>query len=318
MWKLVSDTKHPRIVPFLGISNLPKPYTVSQWMEQGDLLGFLKAYPETCRPPLASIQDHHSKKFIESVLGYRCCLWANLSSFSNHCTWGSNRCKFPDIICGFFMLIIVQSHVLINHEKRACITGFERSFAMDRIPFGEIVVSSKSYRWTAPELLERDTLPFHAITTAYDIYSFSMVALQIFTTSVPFPAVHNDAAVVFRVLRGSRPSKADYKTQSGLTDTTWRLLVNCWQQNPAFRPSAASVLERLENVTDYDERQNLLPVLVRLDQVSSHNTLVPAHAYLTTSRSYIVPRPILQQQWLDWLRLWMHRVERMCSCPRIC
>jgi serine/threonine protein kinase len=51
VWKRI---QHPNIVPFLGVTVDP-PQLVSDWMEHGDLMDFLKKFPETNRLGLVCI-----------------------------------------------------------------------------------------------------------------------------------------------------------------------------------------------------------------------------------------------------------------------
>ena len=47
MWKQLS---HPNIVPFLGVTDTPAPFSmVSEWMPNGDVRHYVKKHPEVDR-----------------------------------------------------------------------------------------------------------------------------------------------------------------------------------------------------------------------------------------------------------------------------
>jgi hypothetical protein len=99
----------------------------------------------------------------------------------------------------------------------------------------------------APELLEMDLA---SSTPASDTYSFAMVAVQIFSGQVPFSEAKSDAAVVAKVLRGTRPAKPEEAHRRGLTAVIWEWLENCWQERPVSRPPMSLVKDGLKAARD--------------------------------------------------------------------
>jgi serine/threonine protein kinase len=116
--------------------------------------------------------------------------------------------------------------------------------------------SKGTWRYWAPERLH-DVEGIQQITTATDVYAFSMavvevsisillffpskklsVKIQIFTGRIPFPHIKNDAAVVITVIQGGRPQR-DRCLQ--VTDDIWKMLERCWDADPKRRPSMANV-----------------------------------------------------------------------------
>ena len=65
------------------------------------------------------------------------------------------------------------------------------------------------------------------------------------TGTPPFPQLRMDGAVINAVLNGSRPSRPTTCTGTPSLDGLWNLLQDCWQEQPAARPTAAQIVERL-------------------------------------------------------------------------
>jgi len=82
------------------------------------------------------------------------------------------------------------------------------------------------------------TIPF---TPQSDTYSFGMTTLEIMTGQHPFSHIKLDSVVVSRAVRGERPKRPDNFVPQDL----WNLLVKCWDQEPARRPTMHDVIAAL-------------------------------------------------------------------------
>ena len=73
-----------------------------------------------------------------------------------------------------------------------------------------------------------------------------------------------DGAVINAVLNGRRPSRPATCPETPPLNGLWNLLQNCWQEQPAVRPTAAQIVERLmgpdilakqtQSTPDWDDR----------------------------------------------------------------
>jgi len=99
----------------------------------------------------------------------------------------------------------------------------------------------------APELVpgEADADSSPKPTKEADVYSFSMVALEVLTDKQPFFSLRLDITVVVHVQTGKRPQRLSY-LPTIFTDQMWELFVNCWDQKPERRPTIRTVVQRLE------------------------------------------------------------------------
>ena len=121
-------------------------------------------------------------------------------------------------------------------------------------------------RWQAPEFFDNEIGQGH--TTASDVYSFAcscyevkdfywlsiglttaLYLQQIFSGNIPFYKIHLGAAVIFRVIRGERPSRPpiDICHSRGLDDDMWGLINSCWTMKPAERLTASEIVNRLQS-----------------------------------------------------------------------
>jgi DNA-binding helix-hairpin-helix protein with protein kinase domain len=85
-------------------------------------------------------------------------------------------------------------------------------------------------------------------TQKADVFSFGVLVFELFSrgmllfTELPTCASSPDVTEAYaaRVAAGYRPARP-----RGLRDAVWRLVSDCWEHDPALRPSMAQVLARL-------------------------------------------------------------------------
>ncbi|KLL03563.1 MAG: hypothetical protein MRECE_13c028 [Mycoplasmataceae bacterium CE_OT135] len=89
--------------------------------------------------------------------------------------------------------------------------------------------------YVAPEVLKGEQY-----TQASDIYSFGIMAYELFANSYPYRDYNNDSILAFRVCEGLRPNLDSVKAPQLLKN----LISKCWNANPEQRPMA----EELEKI----------------------------------------------------------------------
>ena len=70
---------------------------------------------------------------------------------------------------------------------------------------------------------------------------------KLFAGHPPFPDIHNDFAVMNKVIQGGRPTRPP---SSQLVDAFWVLMKDCWSTDPDDRPSAESAVFRLKEISE--------------------------------------------------------------------
>jgi len=236
---------------------------VSPWMENENIVDFLKGAPKTNCVLLA--QD------IAEGLQY-------LHTLK------------PSIIHGDLKGL----NILVTPAGRACLADFGLATARDSKP---IIMSSMSsnratgtLRWQAPELLnpESDEVDGRN-STASDVYAFACVCYEIFSGELPFHEMPRDYSVILAVMQGKRPRRQshDLCRIRGLNNDMWNLIELCWTDRPSDRPAASRIVELLCALPDrpVDQRPldefNTSPSSWMLDSQPRHpfaDIAVPADA----------------------------------------
>ena len=77
------------------------------------------------------------------------------------------------------------------------------------------------------------------------LITYSSHLVQIMTQKNPFFHIHHGPNVVMQITAGKRPERKHY-LPTVFTDPMWKLLVDCWDQDPERRPDMGIVVRRLE------------------------------------------------------------------------
>ncbi|KAF7368574.1 putative TKL/TKL-ccin protein kinase [Mycena venus] len=104
-------------------------------------------------------------------------------------------------------------------------------------------------RFAAPECFSVEASTSSARTTSRDVYSFSMVTLEILSGLEPYHHLPTEHAILLHILRGDRPIRT-HLDQRAVTNRIWRLLNSLWSQNPSSRPNMADVVSSLNQIRD--------------------------------------------------------------------
>jgi serine/threonine protein kinase len=205
--------RHPNILQLLGIAYTGDfVYSVSPYMEFGHVRRFLKDHPDADRVLLL--------KEIASASEYL---------------------HMNGIIHGDLQ----GSSVLISGDGHACV-GDLGSARVEEVPVTEAITYG-SLRWLAPELVAESCLV--PTMRATDVWSFGMLALEIFTDNVPFSHISNEAYIPLVVRDGPLPTRPEQSaTLRGLSDALWDLMNQCWQRDPNSRPSMPTIRETIQNI----------------------------------------------------------------------
>ncbi|KAJ8079003.1 hypothetical protein PM082_013290 [Marasmius tenuissimus] len=214
---------HPNILPFTGMYWFNEEQTqlclVSPWMENGNLVQFLKDYPEVDR--------YTQQRLAEDVaqgLAYLHDLRITHGDLKGH-------------------------NVLITSEHTACITDFGFARVIDNQSLAALsdtsIHQSTSVRWFAPELFKSGTKA--AMSPDSDIYSFGCVCYEIYAKRPPFCDIKGNGIYYMVVVQNHRP-----ELPRQVPDGMRRLIENCWRSEPSSRPKAASIVEMIGDMqADY-------------------------------------------------------------------
>lgn len=86
-------------------------------------------------------------------------------------------------------------------------------------------------------------------TKPADIYAFGMVVFEVLTGRQPFYDKNwQPLETVFHVMDGKRPTKPSDVEEVGFGGGTWKLVEECWIEEPEGRPTIEHVLAHLIRV----------------------------------------------------------------------
>ncbi|KAK1216068.1 hypothetical protein PQX77_021299 [Marasmius sp. AFHP31] len=210
--------KHPNVLPFHGIyySESESQFClVSPWMENGNLLQYLKATRTEKVNRLTLVHD------VAAGLAYL---------------------HIRKVVHGDLKGV----NVLITPDGHACLADFGLSRIADTQALRLTSSTSRpagTARWMSPEMLNGVSGP----TKESDVYAFGCVCYEIFTSLSPFHELPNEMAVAIQVVvHNKRPERP--QGIAVLTDEMWRVMKSCWHIDPRSRPIAGILFDEVEKV----------------------------------------------------------------------
>ncbi|KAF9789481.1 kinase-like protein [Thelephora terrestris] len=196
---------HKNIVPLLGMTKTPLQL-ISEWIPGGNLTEYIIQHSNANRRDLA--------RDIAEGLYYL---------HSRNVVHGD--LKGPNI--------------LVDATGRARITDFGLATVTQNVDSFRSTAGEPAHtpRWTAPEILGGEG----SHSTEADVFSFAMVMIEVFTGAVPFNRSPSAAAMVM-IMKGERPPRP---THQELTNDLWKIIQQCWNQDPHLRPEVSKILSVL-------------------------------------------------------------------------
>ncbi|TDL15149.1 kinase-like protein [Rickenella mellea] len=210
--------RHKNILPFYGIfkgnPTFDRLCLVSPWMNAGNVVSFLKRFPDSDRISLLG----------DVVDGLR-----YLHEFE------------PTVVHGD----LKGSNIFVTPSQTACLADFGLTrFRDPQYSSGESTTESLrgTIRWQARELLiPGNNGKIARPSRESDIYSFGCVCLEIMTGNVPFSEL-TDVAVTFAIMQNKKPQRpVGNCTEYGLDDSLWNTIESCWDNEPSQRPTVVQL-----------------------------------------------------------------------------
>jgi len=189
------------------------PYMVSPWQKNGTVLDWIKANP-TC----------------------------------NRITLMRGIAEGPQVLHGWFPEPIIHGgiraeNVLISDDGNPLLADFSLSKVLENIG-GVPITNSKGfssyYRWSGPEVATSNKF-----TPETDIFALAMTMLELITGELPYGQGISNTQVLLRM---QPPEKLRPRRPEGINDALWKLITDCWEQEPEHRPNIAQVVTRLREI----------------------------------------------------------------------
>ncbi|KAG8947070.1 hypothetical protein FRC03_001202 [Tulasnella sp. 419] len=201
---------HENVVPFLGYAfSGTFPCMIAPWYENGNLPDHIARHPDLDRTRMQSVPHNLlSRAIARMTVNY-----------------------------------IIQSNILVDDEGHARITDFGLSRIMEEGHSGWTTSTgiSGTHRWMAPELLltERSNP-----TTEADVYSVTLLVLEIYTGKIPFP--HLDAAPFFRAIVAEKSPQRSHYSPFDPPEDVWQVFERGWSFEPDLRPRVEVLKKQFE------------------------------------------------------------------------
>ena len=126
-------------------------------------------------------------------------------------------------------------NVLLSHGyAKVCDFGTARQLCVSCMHTGQ----AGSYRWMAPEIAEEC---YTKINEKCDVFSYGMTLYEIYALELPFSHIKSDVRVSNEIMEGKHPSIPE-KLPSFLRP----LLQDCWDKEPAQRPSFKMIVRAIQ------------------------------------------------------------------------
>ncbi|KXN81626.1 hypothetical protein AN958_04087 [Leucoagaricus sp. SymC.cos] len=242
---LLAHVSHPNVIPlygaYLSVEHNPRICIVTPWMENGDLVDYLRRLPDTPLIPLmldvtAGLQFLHEMSVIHADLKAR--------------------------------------NVLISHSQRAMLADLGVSTIENTI-VGKTTAGdfAGTDHWRAPELLLAETSLPPTPTKEADMWGFGCICFEVaLTKKIPFNEYHSSAQLILAVLRGQgeiTPLRPKLNCDPVFVDggPLMALAEQCWNKEPSQRPTAAQALECLTALNVQDNRPSMDAELERFEVV---------------------------------------------------
>ncbi|KZO89485.1 kinase-like protein [Calocera viscosa TUFC12733] len=155
---------------------------------------------------------------------------------------------------------LTVQNILVKPTGEACIAGFAMSGFL-RDPKAELVafgLYSGNPRLMAPEQIspeEYGMTQLESYTPASDVYSFGMVAYELYSDRIPFYEISNRYFVPLSVRAGGRPVHPGEKAaERGLRGEMWDIVQDCWRPRPEKRPIARELVRSVAAVIGLDAK----------------------------------------------------------------
>ncbi|KAJ7015836.1 kinase-like domain-containing protein, partial [Mycena alexandri] len=222
---------HPNLLPFFGVYYTEKRLClVSPWMESGNVMQYLRKQSPDINRCLSLILD---------------------------VAFGLQYLHEKNVVHGDLKAI----NILVTPSGRACICDFGLSSVVSEITLrlhSTTTAKGGTVRYYAPELFQENKKHFGS-----DVYAFACVCSEMLSGHIPFHDSPNDAAVMFKIIKGGHPTRPPICFGTSQLDCLWALLQDCWGGEASMRPTASQIIERLvepsigatttSSTTDWDD-----------------------------------------------------------------
>lgn len=212
--------RHPNLVLFMGMCTEKQHVIVSEYCAGGTLFKLLHERPEV---PLSFRQQVKMMKDIAQGMHY-------LHSLS------------PPIIHRDLKTLNLLLTETVNGPTDSIWLKLTDFGVAKNMGDGQMTGQMGTCHWMAPEVLSSRPYGLPA-----DVYSYGIVLWEIVTRQTPYKGMTTPQIINTVTILNQRPNQQliPYDTN----ETIRQLIAQCWQKNPAARPSFADILDQLDSIS---------------------------------------------------------------------
>ncbi|KAI4899854.1 hypothetical protein NFI96_027008 [Prochilodus magdalenae] len=218
---LMKTLQHPRLVRLFAVVTQEPIYIITEYMEKGSLVDFLKT-PEGANLQINTLIDMASQAspFVAEGMAY-----IEAKNYIHRDLRAANILVSEELICKIADFGLAR--LIENNEYTA------REGA--KFPI----------KWTAPEAINYGTFSIKS-----DVWSFGILLTEIVTYGrIPYPGMSNPE-VIQNLENGYRMPRPD-----NCPEDLYAIMMKCWTENPENRPTFEYLRSVLEDFFTATERQ---------------------------------------------------------------
>ncbi|NP_001290243.1 tyrosine-protein kinase Lck [Larimichthys crocea] len=214
---MMKNLQHPRLVRLFAVVTQEPIYIVTEYMENGSLVDYLKT-TEGSSLPMNTLIDMASQvadgmAFIEEK--------------------------------NYIHRDLRAANILVSHELICKIADFGLARLIEDNEYTAREGAKFPIKWTAPEAINYGTFSIKS-----DVWSFGILLTEIVTYGrIPYPGMSNPE-VIQNLERNYRMPKPD-----NCSDGLYNVMSLCWRENPEDRPTFEYLRSVLEDFFTATERQ---------------------------------------------------------------
>ncbi|KAI5120170.1 hypothetical protein M0805_008437 [Coniferiporia weirii] len=232
-----SKLDHPNILPLQGfIVERGLPLLVSEWMENGSVLDYVKCHPEC--------------DVMHLILGIAEGLVYLHDMGVVHGDMKSNN----TLVTSFGDAVI--------HDF-----GISRAMNVTQVALGGNTTGRNGHmgtlRWMAYELIA-ESEKYTRNTKESDVWAFGMTAYELLTKERPYAHIHIDVQVTTSLMRGQLPSPPTHvETWPKRYQEAWAICKSCWVFDPKRRITMMDIVKRLKALSPARDGGDVAPPPMR-------------------------------------------------------
>ncbi len=187
-----------------------------------------------------------------------------------------------DIACGMWYLhqsvIQVHGHLtsakcVVDNRWTCKITGHGLKYIKQLYHQDQHNVQANYNRliWTAPEILQNETDDIHVSNKFRkgDVFSFSIIAQEVFLNDVPYAANSPElqpADIIQKVKNRECPPYRPVIPTDACNENWRKLIQSCWSEDPEQRPTFEQILYSINSIHRYKNMDLVDNMIKRLEQ----------------------------------------------------